>query len=107
MDVGIFNIFFDPRFDATALAAIFAFATIMTLGVPLLERNALGARMKAVAQRREEQIRLCKKATGVRHGEFSLRRYAKLQAYRIDEVKESGCAGDVVGNRINADDGIA
>ncbi|HWY15394.1 MAG TPA: type II secretion system F family protein [Rhizomicrobium sp.] len=54
MDVGIFNIFFDPRFDATALAAIFAFATIMTLGVPLLERNALGARMKAVAQRREE-----------------------------------------------------
>ena len=54
MDVGFFNIFFDPRFDATALAAIFAFATIMTLGVPLLERNALGARMKAVAQRREE-----------------------------------------------------
>lgn len=54
MDVGFFNIFFDARFDATALAAIFAFATIMTLGVPLLERNQLGTRMKAVAQRREE-----------------------------------------------------
>jgi tight adherence protein C len=33
---------------------VFAFATIVTLGVPLLERNALGSRMKAVAERREE-----------------------------------------------------
>ena len=54
MDVGIFNIFFDLRFDITLLSAVLAFATIVTLGVPLLERNALGSRMKAVAERREE-----------------------------------------------------
>jgi tight adherence protein C len=54
MDIGFLNIFFDARFDATALAAIFAFATIVTLGLPLLERNALSTRMKAVAERREE-----------------------------------------------------
>ena len=54
MDVGIFNIFFDARFDITLLSAVLAFATVMTLGVPLLERNALGSRMKAVAERREE-----------------------------------------------------
>ena len=54
MDVGIFNIFFDMRFDATLLAAVFAFATVVTLGLPMLERNALGSRMKAVAERREE-----------------------------------------------------
>lgn len=54
MDVGFFNIFFDMRFDATLLSAVFAFATIVTLGIPLLERNALGSRMKAVAERREE-----------------------------------------------------
>src|SRR5215469_364540 len=54
MDVGIFNVFFDARFDITLLSAVLAFATVMTLGVPFLERNALGSRMKAVAQRREE-----------------------------------------------------
>jgi len=54
MDVGFFNIFFDMRFDATALAAILAFATVVTLGMPMLERNTLGTRMKAVAERREE-----------------------------------------------------
>lgn len=54
MDIGFLNIFFDLNFDATLVAAILAFATIATLGVPLLERNALSTRMKAVAERREE-----------------------------------------------------
>jgi len=54
MDVGIFNVFFDARFDITLLSAVIAFATIVTFGVPFLERNALGSRMKAVAERREE-----------------------------------------------------
>jgi hypothetical protein len=42
MDVGFFNIFFDARFDITLLSAVLAFATIVTLGVPFLERSALG-----------------------------------------------------------------
>src|SRR5207302_8208143 len=54
MDVGFFNIFFDVRFDITLLSAVIAFATIVTFGIPYLERNALGSRMKAVAERREE-----------------------------------------------------
>ncbi len=42
------------RSIATACAAIFAFATIVTLGLPLASRDGLGQRLKAVSQRREE-----------------------------------------------------
>ena len=54
MDIGFLNILFDLNFDATVLAAVLAFATIATLGLPYLERNALSTRMKAVSERREE-----------------------------------------------------
>jgi tight adherence protein C len=54
LSVGIFAVLFDPAFIATALAAFLAFATIVTLGLPLAERDGLGARLKSVAQRREE-----------------------------------------------------
>jgi tight adherence protein C len=54
LSVGFLNILFDKSFLATALAAILAFATIVTLGLPLAERDGLGARLKSVAQRREE-----------------------------------------------------
>lgn len=54
MSVGIFDLLFDRTFLATAIAAIFAFATIVTLGMPLVEQDSLGQRLKSVAQRREE-----------------------------------------------------
>ena len=54
LDVGILNILFDKQFLAIASAAVFAFATIVTLGLPLLERDSLGQRLKAVSERREE-----------------------------------------------------
>ena len=54
LNVGIFAVLFDPTFIATALSAFLAFATIVTLGLPLAERDGLGARLKSVAQRREE-----------------------------------------------------
>lgn len=54
LDVGIFDVLFDKTFLATLAAAIFAFATIVTLGLPLMERDGLGDRLKSVAQRREE-----------------------------------------------------
>jgi tight adherence protein C len=54
LSVGLFNILFDKSFLATLSAAILAFATIVTLGLPLVERDGLGARLKSVAQRREE-----------------------------------------------------
>ena len=53
-DFGIFNILFDKVFLATMGAAIFAFATIVTLAMPLMERDVLGQRLKSVAERREE-----------------------------------------------------
>lgn len=54
MDIGVLNLLFDMNFDIAVVAALLAFATVATLGLPLLERNALGSRMKAVAERREE-----------------------------------------------------
>lgn len=48
------DLMFDPTFLATSAAAIFAFATIVTLGIPMLERNTLDKRLKAVSERREE-----------------------------------------------------
>ena len=53
-DLGLLNLLFDPTFVASAIAAILVFATVITLGLPLLERNKLGSRMKAVSERREE-----------------------------------------------------
>jgi tight adherence protein C len=54
MDIGWLNIFFNANFDTTVVAAVLAFATIVTLGLPYLERNALSTRMKSVSERREE-----------------------------------------------------
>ena len=54
VDVGILSILFDKTFLATAAAAILAFATIVTLGLPFIERDGLGDRLKAVSRRREE-----------------------------------------------------
>jgi len=54
LNVGIFEILFDPAFLATLAAAIFAFATILTFGLPMANRDGLGQRLKAVASRREE-----------------------------------------------------
>jgi tight adherence protein C len=54
MGADIMDLLFDPAFLATLAAAIFAFATIVTLGMPLAERDGLGQRLKSVAERREE-----------------------------------------------------
>lgn len=54
LDVGMLDILFDKTFVITAVSAIFAFATVVTLGLPMLDRNQLGQRMKAVSERREE-----------------------------------------------------
>ncbi|MBN9554888.1 MAG: type II secretion system F family protein [Alphaproteobacteria bacterium] len=53
-DLGVLNLLFDKTFLATSAAAILAFATIATLGLPLIERDGLGQRLKSVSRRREE-----------------------------------------------------
>jgi len=95
MDVGIFNIFFDFRFDATLLSAVMAFATVVTLGLPMLERNTLGARMKAVAERREELRRKYQEKLKQRGGlrsepiGFVKKTVERLQLSRIVEAEET------------------
>jgi len=54
MGADLMDLLFDPAFLATLAAGIFAFATIVTLGLPLAERDGLGQRLKYVAERREE-----------------------------------------------------
>jgi tight adherence protein C len=44
----------DPGFLVTVLAAVAAFATIVTLGMPALAQDRLSIRLKSVASRREE-----------------------------------------------------
>ena len=56
------NLMFDRQFVVTALAAIAAFGTILTLAFPLLASDKLGARLKAVATRREELRRIAREA---------------------------------------------
>ncbi len=56
------NFMFDRQFVVTALAAIAAFGTILTLAFPLLASDKLGARLKAVATRREELRRIAREA---------------------------------------------
>ena len=48
MNAGILNILFDKTFLATLVVGILAFATVVTLGLPLLERNGLDDRLKSV-----------------------------------------------------------
>src|SRR5882762_2943766 len=48
------NLLFDKSFLATLFVGILAFATVVTLGVPLLESNGLDDRLKSGARRREE-----------------------------------------------------
>ena len=52
--IGFLNILFDKTFLVTLFVGIFAFATIVTLGLPLMERGGLDDRLKSVARRREE-----------------------------------------------------
>src|SRR5476651_2370830 len=50
----LMNLLFDKAFLATLFVGILAFATVITLGGPLLARNGLDDRLKTVARRREE-----------------------------------------------------
>jgi len=50
----LMNLLFDKSFLVTLFVGILAFATVVTLGIPLLETNGLDDRLKSVAKRREE-----------------------------------------------------
>jgi len=50
----LMNLLFDKSFLVTMFVGIMSFATVVTLGLPYLERNGLDDRLKSVARRREE-----------------------------------------------------
>jgi tight adherence protein C len=50
----VMTLLFDKDFLTTLFVSILAFATVVTLGVPYLERGGLDDRLKSVARRREE-----------------------------------------------------
>jgi len=50
----VMTLLFDRDFLVTVFVAVMAFATVVTLGVPYLERGGLDDRLKSVAARREE-----------------------------------------------------
>jgi tight adherence protein C len=54
LNLGYLALLLDREFLISALSAIAAFATILTLGLPYVRSNQLDARMKGVAERREE-----------------------------------------------------
>jgi tight adherence protein C len=81
MDIGILNILFDKQFLITVLVAVLAFATIVTLGVPMLERNKLADRMKSVSERREE--------LRARHREQMNAKRAPLRAQPVNFMKKT------------------
>ena len=85
-DIDIVDLLFDPRFLATAAAGILAFATIVTLGLPLLERDTLGRRLKAVSERREELRARQHAALNVKRGQ--LRGEAVGSAKLIKQIVE-------------------
>ena len=51
---GFFNALFDTTFLMTMGAGLFAFATIATLVLPLMDKGGLDDRLNSVAKRREE-----------------------------------------------------
>src|SRR5947207_6796927 len=91
-DVGVLNIVFDRDFLVMSFTAILAFATIMTVGLPLLERKSLGDRMRSVAERREE-LRLkhhamFKKRTSLRSEPVGFMKQT-LERFKVSNLLES------------------
>src|SRR5438270_13382338 len=54
MDIGYLHLLFVPEFVVTVLAAIAAFATIVTLGLPYMATDQLAPRLHAVATQRAQ-----------------------------------------------------
>src|SRR6185295_5885531 len=54
INIGVLEYLLQRDFLLAAGAAVAAFATIVTIGLPYLRRGQLDERMKAVAERREE-----------------------------------------------------
>jgi tight adherence protein C len=89
MYINYLYLLLEREFLVTALAAIAAFATIITLGMPYMKGDALGKRMSAVADRRE-QLRLKQKEALAQNARRGNIRGAKPKAFMkriLDDLK--------------------
>ncbi len=78
---------FNLQFMLTAVAAVAAFITIITVGGPLLERNRLGARLKLVATRREELKQRQREALAAPRGQLRTTTPAEFMQRTVDQFK--------------------
>ena len=87
------NLLFDKNFLITLFVGILAFATVVTLGVPLLENNGLDDRLKSVARRREELRAKHHAALNAKRGSLRVEptsyMKATLDRFKLGNVLES------------------
>lgn len=80
----------DPQFLAAMLAALAAGATVITVGMPLLESDGLGKRMKAVADERERIRARERERMNKGQQKVTLRQEPKVYMKRIVEQLKLG-----------------
>src|ERR1700753_4233169 len=87
------NILFDKEFLATLFVGIAAFAAVVTIGLPLLERSGLDDRLKSVARRREELRAKHHAALNAKKGSLRVEptSYIKatLERFKLQNILES------------------
>jgi tight adherence protein C len=89
----LMNLLFDKSFLITLFVGILAFATVVTLGVPLLETNGLDDRLKSVARRREELRAKHHAALNAKRGSLRIEptsyMKATLDRFKLGNILES------------------
>jgi tight adherence protein C len=89
----LMNLLFDKSFLITFFVGILAFATVVTLGVPLLETNGLDDRLKSVARRREELRAKHHAALNAKRGSLRIEptsyMKATLDRFKLGNILES------------------
>ena len=81
----IFTKLTDPQFLLSALIAIAAAATVLTVAMPLLEGDTLGKRMKSVSSEREKIRERERERLNASKGKASLRQEPKVVMKKIVE----------------------
>ena len=89
----VMNLLFDKSFLAMLFVGILAFATVVTLGVPYLERGGLDDRLKTVARRREELRAKHHAALNAKRGSLRIEPVSYMKAtldrFKLGNILES------------------
>jgi len=80
------SLLFDKNFLVTAAVAVLSFATVVTLGIPMLEGRGLNDRLKSVSRRREELRARHHAALNARRGSLRTEPVSYMKA-TLDKLK--------------------